>query len=66
MDPAVPYGQVISIGFRPANDRVRYVYNGRQLSYEMEADYSRKNYYKAGLYLQVIPVGAGPVNPSFL
>jgi hypothetical protein len=53
VDRAVPYGKVIHIGFRPATDRVRYVYNGRVLDYELEADYSKKNFYRAGLYLQV-------------
>jgi hypothetical protein len=53
VDNAVPYGKVIHIGFRPANDRVRYVYNGQLLDYELEADYSKKNFYRAGLYLQV-------------
>ena len=53
VDDKVPYGQVITIGFRPANDRVRYAYNGRVLNYEMQADYSKKNFYRAGLYLQV-------------
>jgi hypothetical protein len=53
VDSAVAYGQVIKFGFRPAKDRVRYVYNGQQLSYEMEADFSTVNFYRAGLYLQV-------------
>ena len=53
VDRAVRYGQVISFGFRPADDRVRYVYNGRQLDYTMDADHSTVNFYRAGLYLQV-------------
>ena len=53
VDRAVRYGEVIHIGFRPEDDRVRYVYNGQMLAYKMDADYSTRNFYRAGLYLQV-------------
>jgi hypothetical protein len=53
VDSAVAYGQVIRFGFRPAKDKVRYVYNGQQLGFELRADFSTVNFYRAGLYLQV-------------
>ena len=53
VDRAVRYGEVIHIGFRPEDDRVRYVYNGQLLDYKLDAGFSTRNFYRAGLYLQV-------------
>jgi hypothetical protein len=44
VDRAVRYGEVIHIGFRPEDDRVRYVYNGQLLDYKMDADFSTRNF----------------------
>jgi hypothetical protein len=60
VDAAVKYGQAIRIGYRIAKRRVRFVYNGVQLPFEMpitdsmHIDFGNiKFYFKAGLYLQI-------------
>jgi len=67
VDEKVGFGQVIRIGYRIANRRVRFVYNGQDLDYEMPVDSSMvtfskiKFYFKSGLYLQVKKDTAGTI-----